>query len=93
MTLGSPQASPDLQAVDGQRWPAIELASLNIILGQAPATSARVRNYSFALPDQKEGRMTKFRLIGAAAALSCLLAGPAMARPVIAHPDHYARSI
>ena len=37
--------------------------------------------------------MTKFKLISAAAALSCLLASPAMARPVIAHPDHYARSI
>ena len=31
--------------------------------------------------------------LSTAAALSCLLAGPAMARPVIAYPDHYARSI
>jgi hypothetical protein len=35
--------------------------------------------------------MTKFKLIGAAAVLT-VLAGPAMARHVIAHPAHYARS-
>ena len=36
--------------------------------------------------------MAKFKLLGAAVALSSLLAGPAMARHVIAHPGHYARS-
>jgi hypothetical protein len=42
--------------------------------------------------NQKEGRMTKFRLIGVAAVLSSVLAAPAMARHVIAHPGHYALS-
>ena len=36
--------------------------------------------------------MTKFKLIGAAVALSSTLAGPAMARHVVAHPYYYARS-
>lgn len=37
--------------------------------------------------------MTKFRLISAAAVLSSVLAGPAMAQHVMrAHPGHYARS-
>jgi hypothetical protein len=36
--------------------------------------------------------MTKFRLIGAAAVLSSLLAGPAMARHAVAHPGHHAES-
>ncbi|MGO8908936.1 MAG: hypothetical protein ACLQDM_06375 [Bradyrhizobium sp.] len=36
--------------------------------------------------------MTKFGLIGAAAALASLLAGPALARHVTAHPSHYAWS-
>ena len=36
--------------------------------------------------------MTKFRLIGVPAALSCLLAGSALARHVTAHPSHYAGS-
>jgi len=38
--------------------------------------------------NQKEKRMTKFRVLGAAAILSTVLAGPAMARQVIAHPVH-----
>jgi hypothetical protein len=42
--------------------------------------------------NQKEERMTKFRLIGVAAVLSSVLAAPAMARHVIAHPGHYALS-
>jgi hypothetical protein len=37
--------------------------------------------------------MTKFRLIGVAAALSSVLAGPAMARHVTAHPGPPAQSI
>ena len=37
--------------------------------------------------------MTKFGLIGAAAVLSSVLAGPAMARHGVVHPSHYARSI
>ncbi len=37
--------------------------------------------------------MTKFRLIGAAAALFSVLAGPAMARHVISSPGHPAQSI
>ena len=36
--------------------------------------------------------MTKFTLIGAAAVLSSVLAGPAMAQHVTAQPGHYARS-
>jgi hypothetical protein len=36
--------------------------------------------------------MTKFRLIGAAAVVSTVLAGPAMAQHLAAHPGHYARS-
>jgi hypothetical protein len=36
--------------------------------------------------------MTRFRLIGAAAALSTVLAGPAMAQRVAHHPGQYARS-
>jgi len=36
-------------------------------------------------PNPREERMTKFRLIGAAAVFFSVLAGPAMARPVI-HP-------
>jgi hypothetical protein len=35
--------------------------------------------------------MTKSRLFGAAALLSCALAGPAMAQDVILHPGYYAR--
>jgi hypothetical protein len=38
-------------------------------------------------------RMTKFRLIGVAAVLFSVLAGPAMARHVIASTDGYAQSI
>jgi hypothetical protein len=34
----------------------------------------------------------RFKLIGAAAALSCLLAGPATAQHMMAHPGHYAKS-
>jgi hypothetical protein len=37
--------------------------------------------------------MTNFRLIGAAAVLSSVLAGPAMARHVISGPGHPAQSI
>jgi len=37
--------------------------------------------------------MSNFSTIGAAAVLSSLLAGPAMAQHVTAHPSHYARSI
>lgn len=37
--------------------------------------------------------MTKFRLIGAAAVLFSVLAGPAMARHVISSPGHPAQSI
>jgi len=37
--------------------------------------------------------MTKLRLIGAAAALFSVLAGPAMARHVITHPVHAAQSL
>ena len=36
--------------------------------------------------------MTKFRMIGAAAVLSTVLAGPAMAKQVIVHPVHQAES-
>jgi hypothetical protein len=36
--------------------------------------------------------MTKFKLIGAVVVLSSTLAGPATARHVVAHADHYARS-
>ena len=36
--------------------------------------------------------MTKFGLIGAAAVLSSMLVGPAMAKHVIAHPGNYAES-
>ena len=37
--------------------------------------------------------MTKFKLIGAVVVLSSTLTGPAMARHMLAQPDHYARSI
>ena len=37
--------------------------------------------------------MSNFSTIGAAAVLSSLLAGPAMAQHVTAHPGHHARSI
>jgi hypothetical protein len=37
--------------------------------------------------------MTKFRLVGAAAILCSVLAGPAMARQVISSPGHLAQSI
>jgi hypothetical protein len=36
--------------------------------------------------------MTKYRLIGAVAVLSCVLTVPAMAQHVAAHPAHYAQS-
>jgi hypothetical protein len=36
--------------------------------------------------------MTKFSLIGAAAVLSSVLAGPAMAQHVVVHPGYYAWS-
>jgi hypothetical protein len=36
--------------------------------------------------------MTNLRLIGAAAVLSTVLAGPAMARHVVAHPVHQTES-
>lgn len=36
--------------------------------------------------------MTKFRVIGAAAILATVLAGPAMARHAVAHPGHQAES-
>jgi hypothetical protein len=36
--------------------------------------------------------MTKFRVIGAAAVLSTVLAGPAMAQHAISNPGHYSQS-
>jgi hypothetical protein len=42
--------------------------------------------------NEKEERMTKFSLIGAAAVLSSVLAGPAMAQHVISNPGYYAWS-
>jgi hypothetical protein len=36
--------------------------------------------------------MTRFKLIGAAAVLSSVMAGPAMAQHMMAHPGQYARS-
>ena len=41
--------------------------------------------------EQKEKRMTRFTLIGAAAVVATVLAGPAMARHVV-HPIHQAES-
>jgi hypothetical protein len=42
--------------------------------------------------NEKEERMMKFRLIGAAAVTSSVLAGPAMAQHVISNPGYYAWS-
>jgi hypothetical protein len=42
--------------------------------------------------EQKEERMTKFTLIGAAAVVATVLAGPAMARHVVVHPMQQAES-
>jgi hypothetical protein len=36
--------------------------------------------------------MMKLRILGAAVALSCLAAGPAIAQHVVVHPDAYAQS-
>jgi hypothetical protein len=36
--------------------------------------------------------MTKFRLIGAAAVLSTVLVGPALAQRTVSHPGHYSQS-
>ena len=65
---------------------------MKYLLGTEVGTSFAFSLGQLRYRNRKEERMTKFRMIGAAAVLSSVLAGPAMAKQVIAHPVHQAES-
>jgi hypothetical protein len=76
----------------GTRVPRWLHPPMKFLLGNKVGTSVRgPQLVACVTQNEMEERMTKFRLIGAAAVLFSVLTGPAMAQHV--HPGYYAQSV